>query len=510
MTYLYIDELKAVVKYSAPYVFFMFDAKQGWIQDEWAISAVRLAEGNAKEITEAEAKQIVKSEYSFSLFEYLSSEGISKENLSLEGVIEYIAKKSHSAVSKGTAREAIVLFASDPGQRAFVFGAPSDDCRIWICLNAIQFITEDEKMKTAAKQMMSDMQLSQEDATYINTYGEKKKAEKEKVNAEHLDADIFRNFIYHVASMNAQLPDSIEMIVRYTEALGLKLHFADEGRGNLITPVYNITFTKPKKDEYKGKVRFDHKLSKLAIKNRLSEIKETRIYIFNRLSEKRIVEMFRDFEANMPNAAICKNAVVFADEYIYVIGDIFCNDDLAKEYMELICTIAKVHFPPKTKLIGVDEFLSTGFERIKPEKNGKPMDSDFAGNARLEELIHAFHENQCQDTHVAVLNYLLQIAAGGGKLYMPFAIKDIEKKDFVPLTIQGANDTHWLPLYTHEEDIVAKDMPVAVGRVTVGDAIKSSLGFDIEVGVVINPTREAFAIVREGVKELLEILEKQS
>ena len=100
----YIEDIGAVAKCSSERaeVFFIYDASDGWVRDEWNIVPEYLDESEAiKVISEKEMKQRISSGYTFSLKAYLEQNHIEEDN----GTIEDIVKEVESLKQEGCCAE---------------------------------------------------------------------------------------------------------------------------------------------------------------------------------------------------------------------------------------------------------------------------------------------------------------------------------------------------------------------------------------------------------------------
>ena len=166
----YLEDINAVAKCSSvtAKVFFIFDSAKGWRRDEWGILLNYLnGNGPIRTITEKEMKEQIKnSGYSFDLDRYLSKAGISDED-SFEDVVEEIARRSHSAITKGIARDLVNALISDMKTRSFILEAPSMECRLLIILMAIRkHYGNRADLIEAVENMQKELDLSDEDISY--------------------------------------------------------------------------------------------------------------------------------------------------------------------------------------------------------------------------------------------------------------------------------------------------------------------------------------------------------
>ena len=166
----YIEDIGAVAKCSSERaeVYFIYDASDGWVRDEWNIVPEYLDESEAiKEISEKEMKQRISSGYTFSLKAYLEQNHIEEDNGTIEDVVKEIAKRSHSAISRGTVRELLSGLLADEERKEYFFDAPSKECQILIVLMEMRKTSlSDSRLMDVVSRLQSELVLSDEDIRY--------------------------------------------------------------------------------------------------------------------------------------------------------------------------------------------------------------------------------------------------------------------------------------------------------------------------------------------------------
>ena len=168
----YIEDIGAVAKCSSERaeVFFIYDASDGWVRDEWNIVPEYLDESEAiKVISEKEMKQRISSGYTFSLKAYLEQNPIGEDSGTIEDIVEEIVKRSRSAITRGTVRELLSGLLANEEMKEYFFDAPSKECQILIVLMEMRkTFLSDSRLMDAVSKLQSELVLSDEDILYYH------------------------------------------------------------------------------------------------------------------------------------------------------------------------------------------------------------------------------------------------------------------------------------------------------------------------------------------------------
>lgn len=145
-------------------------------------------------------------------------------------------------------------------------------------------------------------------------------------------------FLVHVKDIDPELGEPVSELMRFAEKLGLKTSFINGPLGVFSTKVFNIAPRNRAAGEY---IRLEHKISKLSV--------------VKRISEKRVEELFTAYKERFQ---LGDKLVSIKRGYVYIEGSLIKDSVKRMEYMRLLREIVKYHFPPKTKLITVEDFIS--------------------------------------------------------------------------------------------------------------------------------------------------------
>lgn len=145
-------------------------------------------------------------------------------------------------------------------------------------------------------------------------------------------------FLGHVKDIDLELEGPVSELMRFAEKLGLKTSFINGPLGVFSTKVFNVAPRNRAAGDY---IRLEHKISKLAVAKRISE--------------KRVEELFNAYKEHFQ---LGDKLMPIKRGYVYMEGSLIKDDEKRLEYMKLLREIAKYHFPPKTKLITVEKFIS--------------------------------------------------------------------------------------------------------------------------------------------------------
>lgn len=137
-------------------------------------------------------------------------------------------------------------------------------------------------------------------------------------------------FLRHIREIGEDLHDLAEKLMKCASLLGIKTSYSNGPLGVYTTEVFNIA---PRNRAHYEYVRLEHKISKLSVKNKISE--------------KRVEELFREFKTRFD---LNDTVMPIKRGYVHLDMKTLTDDNALAQYLVIIRDIAKFHLKPNAKV----------------------------------------------------------------------------------------------------------------------------------------------------------------
>lgn len=296
-------------------------------------------------------------------------------------------------------------------------------------------------------------------------------------------------FLGHIGEIGDDLRRVADILMHCANSLGIKTSYSNGPLGVYTTEVFNIAPRNRAHEEY---VRLEHKISKLAVTNRLSE--------------KRVEEMFAAFKND---CELDDKTLSVKRGYVYLDAMALTEDWILLKYIGLIREVAKSHLKPRTKVPTAEELWET-YNTVDGTIDNPVIDIiDDMENEALENAIEQFYKNTNEETLGAVLAAMVQRIHGDAEVMCPVEsrIGEDGEVQIHPLAVEDTNDKRWMAVYTNMQMAMGRAGDQYLARVSLLGALRMSQNYpDIE-GVALNPCEQSFNLTHDMVKAFLAYLE---
>lgn len=297
-------------------------------------------------------------------------------------------------------------------------------------------------------------------------------------------------FLGHIGEIGDDLRRVADILMHCANSLGIKTSYSNGPLGVYTTEVFNIAPRNRAHEEY---VRLEHKISKLAVTNRLSE--------------KRVEEMFAAFKND---CELDDKTLSVKRGYVYLDAQALTDDGILMQYIGLIREAAKSHLKPRTKVPTAEE-LWTSYHTVAGTIENPFIDVyDEMENEPLENAIAQFYSNHSKETYEAVIEALAQRVREGGEVMCPVEARTGEngESQVWPLAVQDTEGKRWMAMYTNMKLAAERAGEQYLARISMRGALRTSQDYpDIE-GIALNPCEQSFNLTHDMIKSFLEHLQQ--